>query len=112
MEKNLVASHQIDMSTAQNSEIRLRGENSELRDEVTELASKYSIVTPYTAYLIMEDEGRRNVSMSARSFQGFERDAAAMAASVIGLFHRRSSSSDGTMAKDCRKLQRHDQGRA
>jgi len=29
-------------------EIRLRGENSELRDEVTELARKYSIVTPYT----------------------------------------------------------------
>jgi Ca-activated chloride channel family protein len=58
-------------------EIRLRGENSELRDEVTELARKYSIVTPYTAYLIMEDEGRRNVSMSARSFQGFERDVAA-----------------------------------
>jgi Ca-activated chloride channel family protein len=58
-------------------EIRLRGENSELRDEVTELARKYSIVTPYTAYLIMEDEGRRNVSMSARSFQNFDRDAAA-----------------------------------
>jgi len=58
-------------------EIRLRGENSELRDEVTELARKYSIVTPYTAYLIMEDEGRRNVSMSVRSFQNFDRDGAA-----------------------------------
>jgi Ca-activated chloride channel family protein len=58
-------------------EIRLRGENSELRDEVTELARKYSIVTPYTAYLIMEDEGHRNVSMSMRSFQDFERDSAA-----------------------------------
>ena len=30
-------------------EIRLRGENAELKDEVTELARKYSIVTPYTA---------------------------------------------------------------
>jgi Ca-activated chloride channel homolog len=58
-------------------EIRLRGENSELRDEVTELARKYSIVTPYTAYLIMEDEGRRNVSMSSRSFQNLDRDVAA-----------------------------------
>jgi Ca-activated chloride channel family protein len=58
-------------------EIRLRGENSELRDEVAELARKYSIVTPYTAYLIMEDEGRRNLSMSSRSFQNFDRDAAA-----------------------------------
>lgn len=58
-------------------EIRLRGENAELRDEVTELARKYSIVTPYTAYLIMEDEGRRNVSESLRSFQNFDRDSAA-----------------------------------
>ncbi|HVV70582.1 MAG TPA: VIT domain-containing protein, partial [Verrucomicrobiae bacterium] len=29
-------------------EIRLHGENSELRDEVTDLARKYGIVTPYT----------------------------------------------------------------
>ena len=58
-------------------EIRLHGENSELRDEVTELARKYNIVTPYTAYLIMEDEGRRNVTSSLRSFQQFEQDHAA-----------------------------------
>jgi Ca-activated chloride channel family protein len=57
-------------------EIRLRGENAELRDEVTELARKYSIVTPYTAYLIMEDEGRRNVPTSMRSLQEFDRDHA------------------------------------
>ena len=42
-------------------EIRLHGENAELRDEVTELARKYGIVTPYTAYLIVEDEARRGV---------------------------------------------------
>lgn len=58
-------------------EIRLRGENSELRDEVTELARKYSVVTPYTAYLIMEDEGRRNVATKSRSFRSFDRDTAA-----------------------------------
>jgi len=58
-------------------EIRLRGENSELRDEVTELARKYSIVTPYTAYLIMEDEGHRNVPTAMRSFHDFENDHAA-----------------------------------
>ena len=45
-------------------EIRLHGENAELRDEVTELARKYSIVTPYTAYLILEDETHRNVPMA------------------------------------------------
>ena len=58
-------------------EIRLHGENPELRDEVTELARKYGIVTPYTAYLILEDETHRNVPVAARSFQGFERDGAA-----------------------------------
>ena len=47
-------------------EIRLRGENVELKDEVTELARKYSIVTPYTAWLITEDEAKRNVAMERR----------------------------------------------
>jgi len=58
-------------------EIRLHGENSELRDEVTELARKYGIVTPYTAYLILEDEKQRNVPMPMRSLQGFDTDGAA-----------------------------------
>ena len=31
---------------------------------MTELARKYSIVTPYTAYLILEDETQRNVPMA------------------------------------------------
>jgi len=58
-------------------EIRLRGENRELRDEVTELARKYGIVTPYTAYLIVEDESKRNVPMAVRSMQGFDSDSLA-----------------------------------
>lgn len=58
-------------------EIRLHGENSELRDEVTELARKYGIVTPYTAYLILEDETQRNVPMPMRSLQSFDADGAA-----------------------------------
>ncbi|HJW93728.1 MAG TPA: VIT domain-containing protein [Thermoanaerobaculia bacterium] len=37
-------------------QIRLHGQEKELVDEVTELARKYGIVTPYTSYLIMEDE--------------------------------------------------------
>ena len=55
-------------------ESRLHGENPELRDEITELARKYGIVTPYTAYLITEDEGRRNVPVATRSLQDFGRD--------------------------------------
>jgi Ca-activated chloride channel family protein len=58
-------------------EIRLHGENAELRDEVTELARKYSIVTPYTAYLILEDETQRNVPLAVRSLQEFDRDGGA-----------------------------------
>ena len=58
-------------------EIRLRGETNELRDEATELARKYGIVTPYTAYLIVEDEERRNVPAAARSLQGMRTDTAA-----------------------------------
>ncbi|MBM3845961.1 MAG: VWA domain-containing protein [Verrucomicrobia bacterium] len=49
-------------------EIRLRGENAELKDEVVDLARRYSIVTPYTAYLIVEDEGRRGVAANRRLF--------------------------------------------
>jgi Ca-activated chloride channel family protein len=50
-------------------EVRLRGESKELRDEVVDLARRYAIVTPYTSYLIVEDEARRGVPVASRSFQ-------------------------------------------
>src|SRR6267154_625379 len=56
-------------------EIRIHGETAELRDETTELARKYGIVTPYTAYLIVEDEDRRRVPMADRSMQNMSADA-------------------------------------
>jgi Ca-activated chloride channel family protein len=49
-------------------EIRLRGESGELKDEVVQLARQYNIVTPYTAYLIVEDEGRRGVAVTRRFY--------------------------------------------
>ncbi|MBI3849203.1 MAG: VWA domain-containing protein [Verrucomicrobia bacterium] len=58
-------------------EIRLHGENSELRDEVTDLARKYGIVTPYTAYLILEDEKQRNVPLSTQSLPQLNTDGVA-----------------------------------
>jgi Ca-activated chloride channel family protein len=58
-------------------EIRLRGENQELREEVTELARKYGIVTPYTAYLIHEDESRRQIPLAMQSLPELQRDALA-----------------------------------
>ncbi len=55
-------------------EIRLHGESKELRDEVAELARKYGIVTPYTAYLIVEDESRRQVPVAQRTLQMIDQD--------------------------------------
>ncbi len=37
-------------------QIRLNGENKELIEEVVRLSKKYGIITPYTSYLILEDE--------------------------------------------------------
>ncbi len=58
-------------------EIRLHGENAELRDEVTDLARRYGIVTPYTAYLIVEDEARRNVPLAMQSLPELSTDSVA-----------------------------------
>src|SRR6478672_4176948 len=60
-------------------EIRIHGETSELRDEATDLARRFGIVTPYTAYLIVEDEDRRRVPMTERSMQSMSADSAARA---------------------------------
>ena len=40
-------------------EIRLKGENKELVDEVVALGKEFAIVTPYTSYLIVEDDKPR-----------------------------------------------------
>lgn len=55
-------------------QIRLHGENPELRDEVTELARQFNIVTPYTAYLIVEDEDRRHVPLAMQSLPQLSSD--------------------------------------
>ncbi|OQY78515.1 MAG: hypothetical protein B6D45_02105, partial [Ignavibacteriales bacterium UTCHB3] len=36
--------------------IRLNGESKELKDEIIYLSKKYGLITPYTAFLILEDE--------------------------------------------------------
>jgi Ca-activated chloride channel family protein len=37
-------------------EIRLRGENAELKDEVIHLSRDFGIMTPYTSFLVLEDD--------------------------------------------------------
>jgi len=53
-------------------EIRLHGKNKELKDEVTTLAKKYGIVTPFTSYLILEDERANNVAANQRLLPGLQ----------------------------------------
>jgi Ca-activated chloride channel family protein len=48
-------------------QIRLNGEHKELVEEVTLLAKTYGIITPYTSYLIMEDE---KVNIANRGMPG------------------------------------------
>ncbi|HOL22249.1 MAG TPA: VIT domain-containing protein [bacterium] len=40
-------------------EVRLNGENKEVKEEIIEVATRYGIITPYTSFLIVEDEQRR-----------------------------------------------------
>ena len=47
-------------------EIRLKGENEELKDEIVALAKEFGLVTPYTSYLVREEE------MMADVFQRFQ----------------------------------------
>ncbi len=55
-------------------EIRMHGESKELKDEVVRLAREHGIVTPYTAYLIMEDEQRRGVPVAAQNLREMRAD--------------------------------------
>jgi Ca-activated chloride channel family protein len=58
-------------------EIRKNGEKPELKDEVVRLARAHGIVTPYTAYLILEDEARRGVPVAVRTMRELEQDVGA-----------------------------------
>jgi Ca-activated chloride channel homolog len=59
-------------------EMRLHGESAELKDEVIRISRDFGIVTPYTAYLVLEDEARRSVPVNLRSYQEMEKDRDAM----------------------------------
>jgi len=52
-------------------EIRVSGqEDSELVDEVTRLARRYGIVTPYTSFLMVEDTCNAPLAQQIRNFRG------------------------------------------
>lgn len=43
-------------------QVRSNGESKELRDEITDLGTRYGIVTPYTSYLALEPENQPRIS--------------------------------------------------
>ncbi len=51
-------------------EIRLHGESQELRDEVIQLSIEFGIMTPYTSYLVVEDESQLAQTNLRRAFNG------------------------------------------
>jgi Ca-activated chloride channel family protein len=52
-------------ATFQLDEIRLRGRNQELVDEIVRLGKRYGILTPYTSFLVVEDGADRPMAMRA-----------------------------------------------
>lgn len=59
-------------------EVRLHGEDKEIRDEIVRLALKFGIVTPYTSYLVQEDKTLRAFdSLAAAQTGAFLRSDAA-----------------------------------
>jgi Ca-activated chloride channel family protein len=78
-------------------EIRLHGENKELKDEVTSLAREFALVTPYTAYLIMEDEQQRRVSQNNQVMRDFGQDQSAQH-SASDLYEQLQSEKTGATA--------------
>ena len=50
-------------------QIRLNGENDELRESVIELAEEYNLVTPYTSFLVADDSDFELAEAPARSAQ-------------------------------------------
>jgi Ca-activated chloride channel family protein len=52
-------------------QIRLNGEQRELRDEIVDLGTRYGIVTPYTSYLALEPGAVQNITGARRDNSGF-----------------------------------------
>ncbi len=65
-------------------QIRLHGEDKELKDEIVQLAIKFGIVTPYTSYLVQEDENLRRRAERLQAAFGKAAEAPQGAVGPIG----------------------------
>jgi Ca-activated chloride channel family protein len=78
-------------------QIRLNGESKELRDEIAELGTRYGIVTPYTSYLVLEPEMRRELSRLGPE-DVFGSESRPKSGSIGGSAKRRQPAPDPTSA--------------
>ena len=85
-------------------QIRLHGESAELKQEVTELARAYGIVTPYTSHLILEDEEQRNVPMAMQTLRDIQGNEMAKAAAEQGYNDFESERSGEAAVRGSRSL--------
>jgi Ca-activated chloride channel family protein len=92
-------------------QIRLHGKSQELIDEITELARTHGIITPYTSYLIVEDEKTRvrrreirvadqTLAPAARSDGDFEKRNREEFSSM----HKKSGSKSVQVSKEFQEL--------
>jgi Ca-activated chloride channel homolog len=88
-------------------EIRLHGENSELKNEATDLARQFGLVTPYTAYLIMEDEQGRHVAEENQVMRDLatDKDASVSASGAYDLFKSKTEGATGSAGVAVAKAQ-------
>ncbi|MEN8221957.1 MAG: VIT domain-containing protein [Acidobacteriota bacterium] len=80
-------------------QIRLNGESREIRDEVILLAKKYGIITPYTSYLIVEDERKL---VRRREIESIQQVLAPAAAKSEGFSRYGAEESDSLKKKSGR----------
>jgi Ca-activated chloride channel family protein len=52
-------------------QVRMNGEQQELRDEIVDLGTRYGIVTPYTSYLALEPSEAVSITGARRDNRGF-----------------------------------------
>ena len=74
-------------------QIRLHGESEELKDEVVRLGEKYGIVTPYTAYLVIEEHMLRAMEAEAVGVTAPAVQASMRMAQEAVIHYRRADSS-------------------
>jgi Ca-activated chloride channel family protein len=85
-------------------QIRLNGEQRELRDEIVDLGTRYGIVTPYTSYLALEQDAV-NITGVRRDNRGFLSGRAPAAAPKAADMSATTGQAAVTLSKQARAQQ-------